>query len=402
LSNQKTFHERGFRVQYLPMPAPVKKYRVFISAAEPSADAHCAGLIEALRNRRADVECRGIGGDKMAAAGCQLMDKNTSRAAIGHNAFKEVGYFWGLLTRIERSFRTDRPDLVIVCDSPSFNFHVAKAAKRAGIATLFYVAPQLWAWAGWRIRKLRRRCDRLCCLLPFEEDWFRARGMDATFVGNPLVERLGDLSGNIKTYTDLDSRPLRIGIMPGSRTAEILTLWQPMQQIALRLRRHHPQARFVVVAVNEQRRQQLARTQVPDFECEYAIDSVYRTSTQVDLALVASGSATLEVAAAGCPMVVMYQTSRIIWHMVGWWLVRPPFFSLVNLVADRELVREFVPYFTSIDPIVEHARELLDDKERLAHLSRDLVAITQPLAEKKASEEVARIVLQMLNEKRGA
>jgi lipid-A-disaccharide synthase len=396
------FHQVMIAIQYPPMLESTRTYKVFISAAEPSADAHCAGLIEALRNRELGIVCVGVGGDKMAAAGCKLIDKTTGRAAIGHNALKEVGYFWGLIRRIERSFQTDRPDVVVVCDSPSFNFHVAKAAKRAGIQTIFYVAPQLWAWAGWRIRKLRRRCDRLCCLLPFEEDWFRARGVDATFVGNPLVERLGDLSGNIKTYIDLDSRTLRIGIMPGSRTAEIQTLWQPMQQIVLRLRQHHPQASFVAVAVDEQRRQQLAHTQVPGFECEYAIDSVYRTSTQVDLALVASGSATLEVAAAGCPMVVMYQTSRIVWHTVGWWLVRPRFFSLVNLIAGRELVREFVPYFTSVDPIVEHARELLDDKDRLAHLSRELVAITQPLAKKKASEEVARIVLQRLIEKRGA
>lgn len=390
------FHPGAIAVQYRSMHEPDRTYRVFISAVEPSADVHCAGLIAALRRRHPGVRFAGIGGDKMAAAGCALIDRTTDRGAMGLNGLREVGYFLGLLRRIRRSFQSDRPDLVVVCDSPSFNVHVAKAARRAGIPTVFYVAPQLWAWAGWRIGKLRRACDRLCCVLPFEEPWFRTRGVEATFVGNPLVEQLGDLSGNAKTYADLDQRPLRIGIMPGSRTAEIRSLWRPMQQVALRLRADHPRAQFVAVAVNERRRRELEVAQVPEFACDYAVDSVYRTSTQVDFALVASGSATLEVAAAGCPMVVMYQIGRIAWHLVGRWVVKAPFFSLVNLIADRELVREFVPYFTSIDPIVDHARRLLADRAGLTELSRDLVALTRPLARKRASEEVAVILLKML------
>jgi len=381
------------------MVTPVHKRRVFISAAEPSADAHCAGLIAALRGRHADIEFVGVGGDKMAAAGCRLLENTAHTATMIYNAFKEVGRYWLLLKRIERSFQNDRPDLAIVSDSPSFNFHVAKAAKRAGIRTLFYVAPQLWAWGGWRINKLRRTCDRLCCILPFEEQWFKDRGIDATFVGNPLLDPLGqDLSENIKTYAGLVRRSLKVAIMPGSRTAEIQTLWQPMQHIALRLRQDHPDVRFVTVAANEQRRQELAAAQVPSFACEYSIDSVYRTAIEADFALVASGSATLEVAAAGCPMVVMYQTSRILWHLAGRWLLRPKFLCLVNLVAERELVTEFMPYFTSIEPIVARVEGLLADKGSMARLSRDLVGITQPLTKKKASVEVAAIVLQMLGD----
>ncbi|MBP8304875.1 MAG: lipid-A-disaccharide synthase [Phycisphaerae bacterium] len=392
------FRPGGIAVQYPAMHEPDRTYRVFISAVEPSADVHCAALITALTRRHPGVRFAGIGGDKMAAAGCPLIDRTTDRGAMGLNGLREVGYFLGLLKRIKRSLQSDRPDLVVVCDSPSFNFHVAKAARRAGIRTAFYVAPQLWAWAGWRIGKLRRTCDRLCCVLPFEEQWFKTRGVEATFVGNPLVERLGDLSGNAKTYADLDRRPLRIGLMPGSRTAEIRGLWRPMQQIALRLRADHPRAQFAAVAVNDLRRKQLQADQVPGFECEYSIDSVYRTSTQVDFSLVASGSATLEVAAAGCPMVVMYRAGRIAWNLVGRWITTAPFFSLVNLIAGRELVREFVPHFTSIDPIVDHATRLLADRAGLDRLSRDLVALTQPLAGKRASEEVAGILLGMMSE----
>jgi lipid-A-disaccharide synthase len=379
------------------MPAPSAKYRVFISAAEPSADVHCANLITALKARGVEAAFLGVGGHKMAAAGCSILEDTTHRAAMGHNAIKEVGHYWHLLRRIKRTFRQERPDLVIVCDSPSFNFHVAKAAKKAGMKTLFYVAPQLWAWGAWRITKLRRRCDRLCCILPFEEQWFRQRGINATFVGNPLLDAVDrDLSKNVRTYSDLHKRPLKVVILPGSRTAEIETLWKPMQQIGLQLRHRYPETQFIAVAVDEGRKHQLRAAEEPGFQCEYSVDSVYRTASSADFALVASGSATLEVAAAGCPMIVMYQTNRFLWHVLGRWLVRTPFFSLANLIAGKELVTEFMPYFTSIDPIAERASSLLADACALTRLSHDLVAIAAPLASRDASAEVANIVQEML------
>jgi lipid-A-disaccharide synthase len=380
------------------MPTPREKYRIFVSAAEPSADVHCANLIRAFRARHPDAAFFGVGGPKMAAAGCRLLEDTTHRAAMAHDAFKEVAHYWRLLRRVKRSFQTERPDLVIVCDSPSFNFHVAKAAKKVGLRTMFYVAPQLWAWGAWRINKLRRHCDRLCCILPFEEQWFRDRGIDAVFVGNPLLDALEqDLTQNAKAFADLGTRPLTIAIMPGSRTAEIQTLWKPMQQIAMRLLRTHPGTRFVTVAVNVMRRHQLEGLQEPGFECEYAVDSVYRTATAADFALVASGSATLEVAAAGCPMVVMYQTSPLLWHLLGRWLVRPRFFSLVNLISDRDLVTEFMPYFASVEPIVARTEDLLADRPALERLSQALVATAASLANKNASIEVASIAWEMID-----
>jgi lipid-A-disaccharide synthase len=379
------------------MATPCAKYRIFISAAEPSADVHCANLITAFKARAVGVAFFGIGGHKMAAAGCRLLEDTTHRAAMGHSSIKEVTHYWRLLRRIKQAFRQDRPDLVIVCDSPSFNFHVAKAAKKAGIKTMFYVAPQLWAWGAWRISKLRRHCDRLCCILPFEEQWFRQRGIHATFVGNPLLDAVDrDLSKNARTYSDLHVRPLKVAILPGSRTAEIETLWKPMQQVALRLRDRHPGIQFIAVAVNERRKHQLRATEEPGFQCEYSVDSVYRTASSADFALVASGSATLEVAAAGCPMIVMYQTNRFLWHILGRWLVRTRFFSLANIIAGKELVTEFMPYFTSIDPIAARACSLLADAAALTRLSHDLVAIAAPLARRDASTEVAAIIQEML------
>ncbi|MCU0914195.1 MAG: lipid-A-disaccharide synthase [Planctomycetes bacterium] len=375
-----------------------KNKHVFVSVNDPSADAHCAGLMCALAHRGVPVDFVGIGGPKMAAAGCELIESTVGRAVMTYTAFAHVGHYYRLIRRIRRYLQEHPVDLVIVCDSPAFNFHVARAAKAAGIPTLFYVAPQLWAWAGWRIRKLRRLCDKLCCILPFEESWFGARGVDATFVGNPLLDKLPtDLAKLRKDYAHFEPKRAKIALMPGSRSAEIESLWRPMQEIAVTLTRRYPGAGFMAVAASEERRRQLEQMQIPDFVCDYSVDTVRATAVAADFALVASGSATLEVASSGCPMVVMYQTNRILWQLVGRWLVHPRFFTLVNLLADRALVPEFMPYFTSVDPIVQKIEAYLQEPRTLGQVSHALIDLVEPLTRKKASEEVAQVVVEMLS-----
>lgn len=379
------------------MPEKDRTYRVFISAAEPSADAHCAGLITALQQSDCDIEFVGVGGPKMAEAGCKLLERDVGKAAMIYKAFGQIGRFYKLIRRITRFLKNEKIDLVIVCDSPSFNFHIAKAAKKVGAKTLFYVAPQLWAWAKWRIVKLRKYCDKLCCILPFEQDWFKQKGVDAVFVGNPLLDELDiDFGRCRKKYTDFEPKNAQIALMPGSRAAEINSLWQPMQQIAIRLKRKYPDVTFTTVAVDDKGKNILKSLQILGFRCKYTIDSVSETTSSCDFAIVASGSATLQVAAAGCPMVIMYQSSRILWHLVGRWLLKTKYLSLVNILADTELVPEFMPYFSSIEPISEAVEQLLEDRDKLIQTSAELIRLIEPLAEKKARNQVAEIAVKML------
>jgi len=379
------------------MPDRTRIYRVFISAAEPSADAHCAGLITALRKKGYDnIEFVGVGGPKMGEAGCKLLQTTIGKAVMIYKAFSHLGHYYKLIKSVTRYLKTSNVDLVIVCDSPSYNFHIAKAAKKIGSKTLFYVAPQLWAWGGWRTRKLRKYCDKLCCILPFEQDWFAQRGVDAVFVGNPLFDEMEIGLSWKKTYADFERKNLRLAILPGSRADEIGSLWQPMQQIALRLKGKYPAANFVTVAVDAERRQVLKAAQIPGFECQYIVGAVSDTVRTCDFALAASGSVTLQVAAAGCPMVIMYQSSRILWHLAGRFMVKTKYLSLVNILAGRELVPEFMPYFTSIEPIVDTIERLLEDENKLSQISGELINLVKPLAEKKAGEETAKIVIEML------
>jgi len=375
-----------------------KRYCLFLSAAEPSGDLHCAGLISALRKGGYDIEFVGVGGPKMASAGCRLLETTTGRAAMIYKAFYHIGRYYRLIRRITRFLKSNKVDLVVVCDSPAFNFHIAGAARKAGIKTVFYIAPQLWAWAGWRIRKLRKYCHKLCCILPFEQSWFVSRGVDTVFVGNPLLDGLpADLDGYKRGYGDFNPRKADFALMPGSRNAEIESLWQPMQQIALRLQAKYPQVSFTAVAVDGQREQMLKAGQLRGFQCRYSVGSVVETAEKADFSIVASGSATLQVAAVGCPMVVMYQSSRILWHLLGRWLMRTRYLSLVNVLADRRLVPEFMPYFTSIEPIAECIEHLLEDRGGLAQISNELVELAKPLSVDTAAERTAQIVGEILD-----
>jgi len=377
--------------------ADVKNKRVFVSVNDPSADAHCAGLVAALKQTGAPMEFVGIGGPKMAAAGCELLESTVGKSVMAYNVVAHLGHYYRLVRRVRRYLRDHPIDLMIVCDSPSFNVHVAEAAKKADVKTLFYVAPQLWAWGGWRIHRLRRLCDKLCCILPFEESWFRERGVDTVFVGNPLLDKLpSDLSGRRKDYSRFEPANARVALMPGSRSAEIGTLWRPMQEIAGRLKQKYPGMRFVVVAASEERRRLLEQSQIPGFTCEYSVDTVRDTAAAVDFSIVASGSATLEVASSGCPMVIIYQTNPVIWHLVGRWIVHPKFFTLVNLLANRRLVPEFMPYFASIEPIIETIDGCLRDRNLLTRTSNELIDMVEPMTRKRAGEAVASVVIGML------
>jgi len=223
--------------------------------------------------------------------------------------------------------------------------------------------------------------------------------MDAEFVGNPLFDDINlDLSKSYKNYTDYDSAAPKIALLPGSRKAEIQTLWPAMQEVAAKIKEKHPNAKFLVSVANDEKLQMIKEKQVKNFNCEYFRCDVAEVTRRSDLAVVSSGSATLQVAAAGCPMVVMYQSNRIIWHLLGKYLIRTRFLSLVNILAQRELVTEFMPYFTSTEPIYQRCAKLLSSPAGLGQISRDLVNLVSPLKRFNASKRVAEIAMEMLDQ----
>ena len=397
----------------------MKEYKpkhVFLSSLEHSAEMHCANLIAAINDKVAGgaawqgadeaveavgqkMRFSGFGGQRLAAAGGELLDDTVSKAAMHYKVLGQLGYYRKLIKQANAFFEENTVDLVVVCDSPAFNFHIAKAAKKHGIPVLFYVAPQLWAWAPWRIHKLRRCCDKLACILPFEKEWFGKRGVDAEFVSNPLFDEMDiDLQANFKPYSNYDPQAPKVALLPGSRDAEIRTLWPAMLEIAAALKEKHPGAAFTACAPNDGKRTVLENMAADaPFSIAYEINKLIDVCKQSDYAIVASGSATLQVAAAGCPMTVMYQSNKLVWHCIGRWLVRLPYLSLVNILSGKELVPEFMPYFSSTKPIIDRTHGLLSTPARMSQISQSLTTLVEPLAQRRASDAVAKIVLEMLS-----
>jgi len=270
---------------------------IFISSLEHSAEMHCANLIGALNDKLADpavwpgsehipveqtlpkIRFSGFGGKRLAEAGCEILDDTVSKAAMHYNVLGQLGYYKKLIKQANKFFENNKVDLVIVCDSPAFNFHIAKAAKKHGIPVLFYVAPQLWAWAPWRIHKLRRCCDKLACILPFEKDWFTGRGVDAEFVSNPLFDETDiDLQANFKPYSNYNPQAPKIALLPGSRDAEIDSLWPAMLEIAAKLKELHPEAVFIACAPDDDKKAMLQ-----DIAKEAPFEITYETNKLINV-----------------------------------------------------------------------------------------------------------------------
>jgi len=369
--------------------------RIFISAAEASADAHGAKLILQLREEPGNVQCEGLGGEAMAGAGCQLLENLVDRSAMLTHAVGQVFFYRKLLKRVKRHFAQNPPDVVVVVDSPAWNFHVALAAKKFGIPVLYYIAPQLWAWGAWRIGKLRSRVDKVACILPFEETWFRERGVEAQYVGHPLFDDEQQIEGP-NPWQEIRKEFPTVALLPGSRKHEIQHLWPPMQKIAAKIREKYPHVRFITAASSEANETLLRRELPKSLEVDVRRTSIEAATRHADLALVASGTATLEVAAQNCPMIILYHVPWLQWHLVGRWLVKTRYLSLVNILADRELAPEFMPFGGRVQEVTDKALSLLEDDEQRQEMRIALRRLVEPILKPGAAAQTAKLAKDLL------
>ncbi len=382
--------------------APTSAARIFISAAEPSGDLHAAGLITAIRTRLPDARFIGVAGPRMKAAGCEAIDDLTDRSAMLLGALGLAGHAWKLLRRIRALLIEHPADLVILVDSPALHLPMARQARAAGCPVLYYVAPQLWAWAPWRIRRVRKRVDRLAAILPFEEQYFRSRGVDARYVGHPLVEHLSASPPAEEKVAALKAlgAPV-VACLPGSRRHVIEEVLPGQIEVARAIHARHPKAAFLFAAAHEPAEQSIAAAlQHERFAHRIERERNAEVLAAADLALVASGTATLEVAWHRVPMVVMYNGSKWGYRLVGRFLVRTPHLSLANILANRRIVPEFMPYYTSTAPIAAEALDLLDNPARRQQVRADLDAVIQSLGTAGAAETTAEMAVEMIRERR--
>lgn len=405
-------------MEYAARATRMAARRVFITVAEVSGDRHAAQFVTALRWLDPDLIIEGLGGPEMAGAGAQIHRETVANAAMGWRGALRAFEVMRLLRWTRHHFKANRPDLLVGVDSPSMNFHFAKLAKSFGIPVLQYVAPQLWGWRQGRMQKLRRWIDRLACILPFEEAYFKSHGVDATFVGHPLFDELPPRTVPGPRFPD---RPPIIGLLPGSRKSEAEANFPGLLGAARLIRAAFPDARFVVptTAATQPVVMRLAEnapalgsvmfhfTDAMPLDARGVVtvrqDAFDEMVPRCDLCLTVSGTATLHVAGFGVPMVVVYATSPLLWHGLGRWLINATTYALVNVLAvgpnarkDEHLVPELIPWFGDPNPVAACALDYLRHPEKLAAQRQSLDALVQSLDHPGASMNVARMALAML------
>ena len=357
-----------------------ESHRIFISAGEASGDLYGSLLIEALRGRLGGGEFFGCGGDRMRAAGCRTLVDARELAMVGIvEVLPGLPRAWRALQLLKSSVQKDPPALAILIDFPDFNLRLAKELKRLGVPVVYFVAPQVWAWRPGRLKALRRSVDRLLCIFPFEQEFFRAGGVSAEFVGHPLATRVAPtLSGEqFRTRFGLPETAPLIALLPGSRRREIELNLPPLIETARILLAGSASGDycFLVPAASTVGSEWLrGQTRDSGLTLHVVEDHTYDVLGHSAAAVVASGTATIETALLGTPMVVVYRVSRATWWL-GRDLVNTQFFSMVNLVAGQRIVSEFIQDEFQPEAVARDVRLLLESpllRDRMRQQFRDI------------------------------
>jgi lipid-A-disaccharide synthase len=372
--------------------------RLFICAGEPSGDLHGANLIRALHRLNPYVECVGFGGEQMEAVGCRLLYP-LSRLAVMWFArvLAHAPVFLSLLSRADRHFRHHRPDAVVLIDYPGFNWWLARRAHFHGIPVFYFVPPQLWAWAGWRVRKMQRWVDHVLCTLPFEEAWYRARGVAALYVGHPYFDELARQRLDPLFVAGQQARAGTIvGLLPGSRNQEVECNLATILGAAEQIHAERPDTRFLVACFKPEQ-QALVDAHVRNRRLP--IETFCgRTPEVIHLAqacIAVSGSVGLELLYRTKPAVVVYRVHPID-LMVSRWIMTSPYISLVNLLAEKELFPEFLTDRDEAEAISRHVLGWLNDPAGYAAARADLAALRTQVAEPGACVRAATHMLAVV------
>jgi len=377
---------------------------VLVTAFEPSGDAHAAPLVRALRERAPDVRVVGWGGPRMREAGCELVGETARDGAMTLVGLKKIREVRRIVHEIRAWVASNPVDVHVPVDSPAANWHIAWWMKErgrgpaGGSRVVNLVAPQLWAWAPWRIRKWRRTSDAILCLLPFEEAWFRARGVRAQFVGHPVLSRPID-SGAAARAARFPQGTGRLLLLPGSRSSEVRANMPRMLDAFRAVSRGRPGLVGLVMAANEslvplvragaRRGRWPAGLHVAHGDPDAAI-------AWCDCALNVSGTVSLDLAHQRKPMVAVYWTgfTKVVGGSV---LLTMPNRLLPNIVAGRRIVPEFVPWAGSNGPVVRALARYLDEPRARERTARDLDAVARLFEGHDPGREAAGVVLGFLD-----
>jgi lipid-A-disaccharide synthase len=366
--------------------------KYYIIAGEASGDLHGSNLMKALKQKDPDSEFRFWGGDLMAAQGGTLVKHYKDLAFMGFlEVAKNLRTILNNIKFCKQDIKNHKPDVLILVDYPGFNLRIAKFAKELGIKVIYYISPQLWAWKEGRVEIIKKYVDEMMVILPFEEDFYKKHGVHSHFVGHPLLDAISNLQEisieNFKAENGLNEKEI-IALLPGSRKQEV----EKMLEMMLSVRPYFQEYQFVIAG---------APSLSKEFYQSYVDENVHFVSNKTyDLlrcskaALVTSGTATLETALLNIPEVVCYRGSKVSYAIAKRLVKNIKYISLVNLIMDREVVKELIQNDLNTKNLVEELRKIIKGDKR-SQILNDYELLREKLGGSGASDHAAEVILKV-------
>jgi len=372
---------------------------VMILAGEASGDAHAAEFVDHIRQLNPDIYFSGMGTTEMKKAGVDVFFDSSVIAVMG---LVEVLKHWRDIKRamgiVKRQLEETRPDLLVLVDYPEFNFKMARHARKLGIKVLFYISPTVWAWRPKRIHKIGRLVDHMAVIFKFEKVYYERANIPVSFVGHPLVDKVKSTGSKneIRRQLGLDQEVSVIGLFPGSRNSEIDRHLPLMLETAEQMAQTKPQLRFVLPVATALDYDSIKR-QCDESKLDIVLtrENIYDSIACCDAIISCSGTVTLEIALLGVPMCIIYKMSWLTYAIMSR-LITIPHVGLVNIVADKSIVQEFLQKDATADNIRQEMFKIIDHQAYQQQIIKDLITVRKNLGEGDGSLKMARLVLSFV------
>ena len=375
--------------------------RIMIVSGEASGDLHGARLVEAIKQRRPDVYVCGMGGTELRRQGVDILYDAAKMAVVGiieviaH--LKDIRKAQNILFN---NLLNNRPQLLILIDYPDFNLMLAKKAKKLGIPVFYYISPQVWAWRSGRVKTIKKLVDKMAVILPFEKQFYKNHGVDVEYVGHPLMDsvKISRSREEFRIHHSIPEDGIVVGILPGSRKKEIRTMLPLFIEAAALLAKKHPGITFLLPQASSIRREDLESGGLANSTVAVKVitEDRYNLMAACDLVMAASGTVTLELAILNIPMAVSYRVSSLT-HLIGRRLIKVDYASLVNLVADKEIVPELLQKNATPENIAGAMEKIWPGQQARETMLTGLSSVREKLGHGGASKKAAQVALKTMD-----
>ena len=375
--------------------------RIMIVSGEASGDLHGARLVEAIKRRLPDVYVCGMGGVELRRQGVDILYDAAKMAVVGiieviaH--LKDIRKAQNILFN---NLLNNRPQLLILIDYPDFNLMLAKKAKKLGIPVFYYISPQVWAWRSGRVKTIKKLVDKMAVILPFEKQFYKYHGVDVEYVGHPLMDsvKISQSREEFRIHHSIPEDGIVVGILPGSRKKEIRTMLPLFIEAAALLAKKHPGITFLLPQASSIRREDLDSGGLANSSVAVKVitEDRYNLMAACDLVMTASGTVTLELAILNIPMAVSYRVSSLT-HLIGRRLIKVDYASLVNLVADKDIVPELLQKNATPENIAGAMEKIWPGQQARETMLAGLSSVREKLGHGGASKKAAQVALKTMD-----